>query len=182
FGHVEVAASAWSKLKPPARAGAIALLKLNPKYDSWIAGVPAGQRDRIAFVRAATWADAIKRDSAYQSDGSDNGDRPPPGPDASRNIGYADHLRHKYWHFIDQPFSPDGTALQNPDTPNVSKQIPALGAKLSEPGASDDVKSYGLAWLRHLVGDVRQPLNATARVFHSQPQLDTAQLEVAVEA
>lgn len=180
FGHMEVAAAAWSKLKPPARARAIALLKLNPKYDSWIAGVPAGQRDRIAFVRAATWADAIKRDSAYQSDGSDNGDRPPPGPDASRNIGYADHLRHKYWHFIDQPFSPDGTALQNPDTPNVSTQIPALRAKLSEPGASDDVKSYDLAWLLHLVGDVHQPLHATARFIHSQPQGDAGGNKVGI--
>ena len=113
------------------RARAIALLKLSPQYDTWIAGVPAGKRDQIAFVRAATWPDAIKRDDAYQSDGPDNGDRPPPGPEASQNIGYADHLRHKYWHFINRPFSPDGTALQNPDTPNVSTQIEALRAKLS---------------------------------------------------
>ena len=134
FGHMEVAAVAWSKLKPAARARAIALLKLSPQYDTWIAGVPAGKRDQIAFVRAATWPDAIKRDDAYQSDGPDNGDRPPPGPEASQNIGYADHLRHKYWHFINRPFSPDGTALQNPDTPNVSTQIEALRAKLSRAG------------------------------------------------
>jgi hypothetical protein len=142
--------------------------------------VPAAKRDQIAFVRAATWPDAIKRDPAYQSDGSDNGDRPPPGPEASQNIGYADHLRHKYWHFIDQPFSRDGTALQNPDTPNVSTQIAALRAKLSEPGASDDVKSYDLAWLLHLVGDVHQPLHATSRFIHSQPQGDAGGNKVAI--
>jgi hypothetical protein len=47
-----------------------------------------------------------------------------------------------------------------------------LRAKLSEPGASDDVKSYDLAWLLHLVGDVHQPLHATSRFIHSQPQGD----------
>jgi hypothetical protein len=131
-------------------------------------------------VRATTWPDAIKRDDAYQSDGSDNGDRPPPGPEASRNIGYADHLRHKYWHFIDLPFSPDGTALQNPDTPNVSTQIAALRAKLSEPGAPNDVKSYDLAWLLHLVGDVHQPLHAASRFIHSQPQGDAGGNKVGI--
>jgi|EndMetStandDraft_8_1072994.scaffolds.fasta_scaffold68796_2 hypothetical protein len=180
FGHMEVAAVAWSKLKPAARARAIALLKLSPQYDTWIAGVPAGKRDQIAFVRAATWPDAIKRDDAYQSDGPDNGDRPPPGPEASQNIGYADHLRHKYWHFINRPFSPDGTALQNPDTPNVSTQIEALRAKLSEPGASDNVKSYDLVWLLHLVGDVHQPLHAASRFIQSRPQGDAGGNKVGI--
>jgi S1/P1 Nuclease len=39
-----------------------------------------------------------------------------------------------------------------------------LRAKLSEPGASDDVKSYDLVWLLHLVGDVHQPPKASAQL------------------
>ena len=58
--------------------------------------------------------DLVDSGHAYESDGSDNGDRPPPGPEASQNIGYADHLRHKYWHLIDKPFSPAGTASTRP--------------------------------------------------------------------
>jgi hypothetical protein len=34
------------------------------------------------------------------------------------------------------------------------------------------VKSYDLVWLLHLVGDVHQPLHATSRFTHSQPNGD----------
>jgi hypothetical protein len=34
--------------------------------------------------------------------------------EASQNSGYADHLRYKYWHFIDEPFSTEWHALQQP--------------------------------------------------------------------
>jgi len=175
FGHMEVAAVAWSKLTPTARAKATELLKLNPEYSSWISHTPAQNRDQIAFVTAATWPDFIKHAQGYHSDGTDNGDRPPPGPEASQNIGYRDHFMHKYWHFIDEPFSPDGTALHNPDTPNAQTQIAAFRARLSDPGTSaedKDVKSYDLVWLLHLVGDVHQPLHTTSRFTHSQPDGD----------
>ena len=168
FGHREVAAVAWSKLTPAARARAIALLKLNPKYDTWIAGVPAGQRDQIAFVRAATWPDAIKRDPAYQSDGSDNGDRPPPGPEASQNIGYPDHNRHKYWHFVDTPFSAGGDGrLPAVPVPNARDRIVLFLSVLTS-SSPDALKSYDLTWLLHLVGDIHQPLHAATRVTAAQ--------------
>jgi hypothetical protein len=169
FGHMEVAANAWKRLTPSARAHATRLLKLNPMYDSWTSNVPADERDEIAFVMASIWPDAIQQASDYYADGSANGYRPPPGPEASQNIGYRDHSMHKYWHFINEPFSPDGTPLRDPRAPNAETQIAAFRAELSKPSAFNDVKSYDLAWLLHLVGDVHQPLHATSRFTQSQP-------------
>jgi len=163
FGHMEVAAFAWSKLDPTIQNRATALIKLNPMYQDWIKDVPASDRDQVAFVRAATWPDPIKRSHDYHSDGPNGGDRPPPEPQASQNIGYADHFMHKYWHFVDIPFSPDGTALEQPPSPNAQTQIAALRKALSDPMSSDDLKSYDLVWLLHLIGDVHQPLHATSR-------------------
>jgi S1/P1 Nuclease len=181
FGHMEVAAIAWSKLTPTARAKATRLLKLNPLYATWIMGVPAKERGRTAFVMAATWPDEIKGLSDYHNDGPNGGNRPPPGPEASQNIGYSDHFRHKYWHFIDEPFSPDATPLQNADIPNAQTQIAAFRAKLAEPGVSDDVKSYDLVWLLHIVGDVHQPLHATSRFTVAHTQGDAGGNDVKID-
>lgn len=163
FAHMEIAAIAWSKLTPAARTRAAQLLKLNPMYASWTKDVPPQERDQIAFMMAATWPDAIKRYGDYHADGPADGERPPPGPQARQNVGYADHSMHKYWHFINEPFSPDGTPLRDPETPNAQSQIAAFRATLSDPNASDEVKSYDLVWLLHLVGDVHQPLHAATR-------------------
>src|SRR5262245_41576663 len=84
FGHWEVAAVAWSKLEPATRARAVALLKKNPKFDTWVKGIPADERDQFAFVRAATFADDIKSDPEYHTDGPHNGNRPPHTPQASQ--------------------------------------------------------------------------------------------------
>lgn len=153
-------------------SGRYKLLKLNPDYGTWTASVPDGDRARIAFLRASTWADAVKGMPDYRSDGFSNGNRPSDGPEATQNIGYADHLRHKYWHFIDIPFSPDGTMLEKPATPNVETQIAAFRSALAAPENSNDVKSYDLAWLIHLVGDAHQPLHSTSRFTKVLPHGD----------
>jgi hypothetical protein len=56
-GHMMVAAVAWDQLDIDTRARAISLLKLNPEYSNWIRGVAEHEKDKVAFVRAATWAD-----------------------------------------------------------------------------------------------------------------------------
>lgn len=38
--------------------------------------------------------------------------------------------------------------------------------------SSDELKSYDLVWLVHLVGDVHQPLHCVTRVIHDDPQGD----------
>jgi hypothetical protein len=167
MGHMTVAAVAYAKLDPAVRARVAELLKLNPDYEHWVADVPAARRDMVAFVRASTWADDIKRRHDYHAHSLiQDGER------ASDNIGYADFLVHPYWHFVDLPFSPDGTELVRPDSPNALTQIRAFRDTLAS-SASDDVKSYDLVWLLHLVGDAHQPLHATSRFTRQSPKGDS---------
>lgn len=176
LGHMEIAALAFKQLSPKARQRAIALLKLNPRYATWIAGTAQrekGEEDRVAFMRAATWADAIKSDPAYKEDA-------PTAPTAAQNIGYADHLKHGYWHYTNKPLSADGTPGAPPATPNAATQLRALRTALADPATSEDVKSYDLVWLLHLVGDVHQPLHCIARFSRAQPMGDRGGNGVAV--
>lgn len=170
-----VAAIAYQRLTPAAREKANALLKRNPDYGQWVAGASAENRGLIAFLMAATWPDAIKHMKGYQNDGE-----VPSGPDTARNIGYLDKLQHRYWHYIDKPFSPDGTKLKMPAAPNAQTQIAAFRKALASSGSSDDVKSYDLVWLLHLVGDVHQPLHATSRFDKDQPNGDRGGNDVAL--
>jgi hypothetical protein len=180
FGHMEAAAVAWTQLTPAAKTEATRLLKLNPQYSTWTQGVPEDQRDQVAFVKAATWPDQIKSLKEYHNDGDKNGDVAPNTPEASQNIGYADHFRHKYWHFIDEPFSTDGTALEQPVPPNAQTQVAIFKKTLSDTTASDDKRSYDLAWLLHLVGDLHQPLHATSRFTHAEPDGDAGGNDVKI--
>jgi hypothetical protein len=174
FGHRMIAASAWEQIRDKAVRKRIgALLRLNPRYGDWVAGVPAGDRDRVAFIEAATWPDFIKQAPGYVADGAERGNRPDPVPASSQNIGYADKLMHKYWHFIDVPLSPDGTPTQAPDFVNARTQIKAFRAALKSASVSDDVKSYDLVWLEHIVADVHQPLHCTSRFDATQKDGDS---------
>jgi hypothetical protein len=165
LGHMEIAALAWTKLAPTAKQRVTALLKLNPRHSSWIVGAAPADQDRVAFMRAATWADSIKSDPTYR-------DEPQPSPAAAQNIGYADRLKHGQWHYINQPFSADGTPTVPPASPNVATQLHALRAALVAPGTPDGVRSYDLVWLIHLVGDVHQPLHCIARFDRAHPTGD----------
>ena len=127
----------------------------------------------MVFMIAATWPDEIKSASGYVSDGSHNGDRPDGSPDPSANKGYSDKLRHKYWHFIDTPFTTDGTApLPTIPNPNAQERIALFRGALGS-GADDSLKSYDLVWLLHLVGDVHQPLHCTTRVSITDTEGDS---------
>jgi hypothetical protein len=165
-GHMIVAAKAWQALSPSSRTAVGRLLRLNPMYKQWTAGVSAADRDRAAFVRSATWPDDIKSAPGYVNDHDDA------GPNGARNIGYADCDQHRYWHFKDGPFSTDGTPLEQPREPNAETQIRAFTAALGSPSISDDVKSYDLVWLIHLLGDVHQPLHAASRFSADAPHGD----------
>jgi S1/P1 Nuclease len=167
FGHMTVAAVAWQHLTPAARARVGTLLRLNPDYDQWVSGVPAQQQPAIAFLRAATWADAIKQAAGY----SDDGERPD-GPDAAANSGYQDLREHRYWHYVDVPFSPDGTPLPAVPEPNAATRIADFRRALADPDTPEALKSYDLVWLMHLVGDLHQPLHAASRFTHELPRGD----------
>jgi hypothetical protein len=172
-----VAYIAYKNLKQPLRDRVDQLLKRNPMYMTWIAGVPAAQRGLVAFIKAATWPDCIKRTSecpGYHEDGTDGGETPPTDGTATRNIGYADKAMHKYWHFEDLPFSPSGLPTVGPKSSNAALQIPIFRTAIAAPSTttSADIKSYDIAWLEHLVGDIHQPLHATSRFTSNHPHGD----------
>ena len=180
FGHMAVASVAYRSLDQPTRDRVNALLALNPYFNDktkWPALIPAGtsaaDRSRFIFMLAATWPDAIKQDPKYHNDGSNNGDTPD-GPEASRNTGYDDFNRHKYFHFVDLPFSQDGTGttLFKTAVPNAQTRIADFRSVLNS-SAPDDRKSYDLVWLLHIVGDVHQPLHCATRLSKGHPQGDT---------
>jgi hypothetical protein len=177
FGHMAVAYVAYQKLTAEKKARVAVLLKKNPYYNTkWKAMIPAGtpadQRDLMVFMIAATWPDAIKGDTKYNDDGLSGGNRPAPGPLAWQNIGYSDLNRHKYWHFIDTPFTQDNTApLIAIPVPNAETEIAIFRQTLTS-NSSDKLKSYDLVWLLHLVGDVHQPLHSTTRVSGADLQGD----------
>ncbi len=174
IGHMTVAYVAYQNLTPAAKARVHDLLKLNPDYASWEKQIPSGtssdDRDLMLFMIGSVWADDIKGEPQYSDDGSDDGNTPD-GASSSQNVGYSDHLRHKYWHFVDTPFSPDQTPLPAIPAPNAQTQIVAFRAVLGSPG-SDELKSYDLVWFLHLVGDIHQPLHAVTRVTQAHPKGD----------
>jgi hypothetical protein len=168
-GHMMVAYIAYRNLAPDTRARVDALLKLNPMYTAWTQDVAVDQKPLIAFLKAATWADCIK--SANCSPGYINDGDTPKGIDAERqNAGYGDKLMHKYWHYIDTPDAA-GAPAQDAKAPNAKTQIVLFTQAISS-GASDDVKSYDVVWLEHLVGDIHQPLHAVSRFTKNHPDGD----------
>lgn len=173
IGHMAVAYAAWQQLTPATRQRALALLKKNPYYKTkWKSFIPAGtspdDQDLYIFMMAATWPDEIKaNNSGYKKD--DN--IPPQTDEATKNTGYRDKYMHRYWHFIDVPFSTDGSSLSSAPTPtpNAETQIGVFRSVLAS-NASDPLKSYDLVWIMHLVGDVHQPLHCSTRVTSAPGQ------------
>jgi hypothetical protein len=178
FGHMAVAYVAYQQLTPEKKVRVATLLKKNPYYNTkWKAlipaGTPANQRNLMLFMIAATWPDQIKSDAKYVNDGPAGGNRPPSGPSASQNKGYSDHNRHKYWHFVDTPFTQDGTTPLPPiPNPNAGTEIAILRKTLAS-NKPDTLKSYDLVWLLHLVGDVHQPLHSSTRISSADLQGDS---------
>jgi len=177
-GHMSVGYVAYTRLKPATRDRVNALLKLNPKYNAWAAKVDQqmpkaspDDKNLMIFMLATIWADEIKREHSYKQDGTQGGNRPDGGPDPGRNTGYDDLLMHKYWHFIDTPFSTDGTPLPPIPTPNAQERIAVFRTILAS-SSPDELKSYDLVWLLHIVGDIHQPLHASTRVRQPDPDGD----------
>jgi S1/P1 Nuclease len=174
LGHMTVAFAAYQQLTTKTKNRVSVLLRKNPDYGKWLTQVPARTQAKfkrmMVFMIAATWPDQIKREAGYTEDGTDKGNRPD-GPPSSQNTGYSDHLRHRYWHFVDTPFTQDGTALPAIPVPNAEERIGIFRGVLASTDP-DPLKSYDLTWLLHLVGDVHQPLHSATRVSGAQPDGD----------
>jgi len=176
-GHEAVAYVAWQRMSPATRTRVTALLKLVPTlhnpdntkiipgYTEWVNDLPPGlsqgDQDLYLFMRAATWADSIKHVGFIDSD------VPPSGVVNDVNIGFTDTMSHGYWHFIDAGFASDNSTVPPTPAPNAVTQILAFRDAIGS-NEGDDLKSYDLVWLEHLVGDVHQPLHGTTRFFNGE--------------
>lgn len=166
-GHMMIAAIAYDRLTPPVKARVAKLLSLN-KYPVALTN-DAGQADaaKARFMMAATAPDAIKGRKGFINDGDDAAR----APGAAVNIGFSDKRMNKYWHYINQPFSPDGTPLEEPAQVNAQERIGLFRRTLAS-NAPDSLKAYDLVWLLHLVGDVHQPLHTASRFTQASPHGD----------
>jgi hypothetical protein len=155
-GHRIVAAIAYDHLTAKARARVDELLRQHPDLKTLMG--------RDAFLQASVWPDVIKGDKRFYDDTLANAQTTPllPGFTAA---GFPSMARHTNWHYIDLPFSPDGTPLEPIPSPNALIELRRLMK-------AADISAYDLPWLVHLTGDVHQPLHCTSRFTKSQPKGD----------
>jgi hypothetical protein len=76
------------------------------------------------------------------------------------------------WHFINYPWSVDGTATKPPQPVNLVTILEKNVAILRDPQKSDTDKATALAYVTHLVGDAHQPLHDSSRFSHAMPEGD----------
>jgi hypothetical protein len=155
-GHRIVGAIAYDHLTAKARERVDELLRQHPDFKALVG--------RDAFLAASVWPDAIKGDNRFYDDTRANA-QPTPLLPGFAAVGFASMARHTNWHYIDIPFSPDGTPLEPPSSPNALIELRRM---LKETNLS----AYDLPWLVHLTGDVHQPLHCTSRFTKSQPKGD----------
>lgn len=171
-GHRTVAFIAYSNLTHDphgsnARDKVDKLLRHHPDFATLSAGLSPNDPNfgLKVFIKAATWPDIIKSDSRFFDLGK------PPTPLLP---GYPDMERHRPFHFIDEPFTQDGSQTAPPPSPNALEVIPRLRNEIGNNLVSQSLQAYDLSWLLHLVGDVHQPLHATSRFTqkHGVPEGD----------
>jgi hypothetical protein len=97
-----------------------------------------------SFVNAATWLDSIR---------------------------YRTHA-YDVMHFIDIPFSDDGSRLPKPPTDNAITAVNQALSRLRDPSVSQRKKGVALRILIHVVGDLHQPLHAATRIRFDSPMGD----------
>lgn len=162
-GHQLIAAIAWDRMTPAARQQAIALLRSAPA-DACLLDLfptdsrPLEVRQREFFVRASTWSDLVR-----------------PGRNDMRPCT---RFHRRDWHFINYFWSgvSGGTGSNQPTnrtdidvpTDNIVERLvflrPLVACQAAPCGSPRAAQATALAWMLHLVGDIQQPLHATARV------------------
>lgn len=168
-GHRIVAAIAYERLTPQARARVDEMIRHHPDYASLLTeGAPADEagRARAAFLFAATWPDVIKADRRFYDDTRKNATPTAPLP------GFPDTARHTNWHYIDVPYAPDGAEPEEIPVPNALTELKRLLPEMSASPPDSVVAAYDLPWIEHLIGDLAQPLHCTSRFLKSQAILN----------
>lgn len=105
------------------------------------------QGHRLSFVNAAPWLDYIHQRQIWG-------------------------VRVAPLHYIDIPFSVDGTPLKPPRTPNALTGLDLAANRLSDSNSSDFDKGLSVRILTHVVADLHQPLHAADQYSHQYPDGD----------
>lgn len=172
-GHRLVAAIAYDRLTPKAKARVDQLIRQHPDYEKiFLRDAPAdpAARARAAFIAAAVWPDEIKGDPRFYDETRADAKPTPLLP------GFPDMARHGAWHYYDTPYAPDGAEPEPAKAPSalseLNRIIPLIGTKADVPSTSPANPVYLLPWLEHIEGDVHQPLHCVSRFLKSQPKGD----------
>lgn len=97
-----------------------------------------------SFQKMADWADTVRGDSMNQFNS---------------------------WHFVNKPFSPDGTHLPYYEYENVIWAISQNETSLAQ-AKNPFNQALALAFLAHFIGDITQPLHCSTRVTKRYPKGD----------
>lgn len=173
-GHRLIAAIAYDRLTPKARARVDALIRQHPDYEKTflrdVASADPKARARAAFIAAAVWPDQIKGDPRFYDETRSNASPTQLLP------GFPDMARHTTWHYYDTPIAPDGTEAEKQKPPHalseLNRILPIIGTKADVPPTSASNPAYLLPWLEHIAGDVHQPLHCVSRFLKSMPKGD----------
>lgn len=159
-GHKITAFIAWQRMTPDTREKVIKILLSAPE-DSQIGTfyLPYGSRSTEArkreyFMLMATWPDIV-RDKLF-------------------NTRYTKY-NHGNWHYADTFWQwKDGKAvfIETTEDSGLAAQKLVEFAQLIRSPATDAEKAVAIAWLEHIIGDLHQPLHASAKVTDSNPKGD----------
>lgn len=168
-GHKVIAAIAYDRLTPTARARVDDLIRRHPDYESnFLKDAPRdpAARARFAFINASFWPDSIRNDPRFYNEERRDAKPTPLLP------GFPDMGRHVTWHYKDLPMTQDGTPLKDAAAPNAITEIERFTRVISRPASDRANPVYALPWLLHLIGDMHNPLHATARFSKEHPDGD----------
>lgn len=158
-GHMIIARLAYAQLSPAAKARADTLLAAHPQHALLLDKCPLETDKNLwVFMRAATWPDMVR--------------------DRANPLHKSDH--HSPWHYINYPIDRDGVKGPTPDPAwkpgtdpaNILQALAKCEGDLKDAALDDAAKGKALAWYLHLVGDLHQPLHATALFSAEYPEGD----------
>jgi S1/P1 Nuclease len=128
-----------------------AVLEKHPWYaHQWqgkLQDVPVADHNIMLFMQATRWPDDVRmRNNQYHR-----------GP----------------WHYINWPFKPEGqpasVQAREPESVNILTAL-AENEHMVRKETDPERKAIALAWLFHLVGDIRQPLHTAQLLSVEYPQ------------
>ena len=162
-GHMTVAYIAYKNLDPAVKSKIDTLLESHPDFARLreSAGAPNSTNYHlIIFMNAAIWPDTIRDDPRFY-DETDSESEP-----TERLPGFPSMKRFTRWHYIDFPFTTDGSPTTPPASVNALKLMVAARRAINNQNVKVETRAYLLSWLLHVAGDVHQPLHCTSRFTH----------------